>query len=260
MSSLLKSGFTNFKPMNSEPFVIDSNTKVIKSITETKNVNSESNNDENHLDENVTSTNREILDDAMIKAKLLRDDAKDKADKIIEDALAEAEIIKQKAHDEGYELGLANGNEEAMKRADEYLLKLQTEHDEMLRNNEQELDQYAKELEDKMINLSCGLIEKITGILVDDYKEVMLHIINNALSGAESSTRYTIKVSSNKYAYVSDNLERLYGAANPNVVIDIFSDNKLEAGQCIIETDNGIIDLSMDVQVKNLITAIKMMS
>jgi flagellar biosynthesis/type III secretory pathway protein FliH len=42
--------------------------------------------------------------------------------------------------------------------------------------------------------------------------------------------------------------------------MEMYGDAKLDGRQCIIETDNGIIDLSMDVQVKNLITAMKLLS
>ena len=100
----------------------------------------------------------------------------------------------------------------------------------------------------------------MTGILVNDYKSVMLHMINNALNETETSRMFVIKVSESAYTYISDNYDRLVGAGNPNINIEVYGDSKLDVNQCIIETDNGIIDLSMDVQVRNLITAIKLLS
>ncbi|MBQ8914229.1 MAG: hypothetical protein IJ054_09340, partial [Lachnospiraceae bacterium] len=201
-----------------------------------------------------------LLDDAMDKAKELREDARSKANKIVEDAWQEAESIKENAYKEGYEHGLEDGNMEAMKRADEYLVNIKNEQEEakarMLAKNEAYLDDAEK----KLVNLTCDLIKKISGIVVDDYKPVMLNMINNALNDVESTTKYTIKVCEESYTYVSDNSERIVGAANPNITIDVFADPKLEKGQCIIETDNGIINLSMDIQIQNLITAFKMLS
>lgn len=260
MSSLFKSGFVNMTSGNSTPFVIDTNTRVIGGARKEPEASAVPDEAEEISEGLKTPENQAILDDAMDKAKELRDDAREKANKIIEDAWQEAESIKENAYKEGYETGLEDGNMEAMKRADVYLANLNDEQEkikkEMLTKNEAYLDDAEK----KLINLTCELIKKISGIIVDDYKPAMLYMINNAINEVESTTKYTIKVCEDSYAYVADNSERIVGAANPNITIDIFADAKLEKGQCVIETDIGIIDLSMDVQIQNLITAFKLLS
>ncbi|MBQ7706826.1 MAG: hypothetical protein IJT72_03495 [Lachnospiraceae bacterium] len=272
MSSLFKSGFVNMTNGNTTPFVIDANTRIIGGAPKEseKSENSENSDEsaENQSPDGAddfsggvrTAENQLILDDAMEKAKDIRDDARDKANKLIEEAWQEAESIKENAYKEGYENGLEDGNMEAMKRADVYLANLNDEQEkikaDMLAKNEAYLDDAEK----KLVNLTCELIKKISGIIVDDYKPAMLNMINNALYDVESTTKYTIKVCEESYAYVADNSERIVGAANPNITIDVFADAKLEKGQCIIETDNGIIDLSMDIQIQNLITAFKLLS
>lgn len=258
MSSLYKSGFVNLAGSDAAPFVIDANTRVIGGAPKEQEAAQESLGDT--AEQYRTPENQALLDDAMDKAKELREDARSKANKIVEDAWQEAESIKENAYKEGYEHGLEDGNMEAMKRADEYLVNIKNEQEEakarMLAKNEAYLD----DAERKLVNLTCDLIKKISGIVVDDYKPVMLNMINNALNDVESTTKYTIKVCEESYTYVSDNSERIVGAANPNITIDVFADPKLEKGQCIIETDNGIINLSMDIQIQNLITAFKMLS
>lgn len=258
MSSLYKSGFVNLAGSDAAPFVIDANTRVIGGAPKEPEAAEESVGDA--AEQYRTPENQALLDDAMDKAKELREDARSKANKIVEDAWQEAESIKENAYKEGYEHGLEDGNMEAMKRADEYLVNIKNEQEEakarMLAKNEAYLDDAEK----KLVNLTCDLIKKISGIVVDDYKPVMLNMINNALNDVESTTKYTIKVCEESYTYVSDNSERIVGAANPNITIDVFADPKLEKGQCIIETDNGIINLSMDIQIQNLITAFKMLS
>ncbi len=258
MSSLYKSGFVNFKSSDTAPFVIDGNTRVIGGAPKVQESDDEASAEVS--EEYKTPENQALLDDAMDKAKELREDAQSKANKIIEEAWRDAEKIKEDAYKEGYEHGLEDGNMEAMKRADDYLVNIKKEQEEakarMLAKNEAYLD----DAEQKLVNLTCELIKKISGIVVDDYKPVMLNMINNALNDVESTTKYTIKVCEESYTYVSDNSERIVGAANPNITIDVFADSKLDKGQCIIETDNGIINLSMDIQIQNLITAFKMLS
>lgn len=263
MSNLFKSGIIGLGNMNSKPYVLDANLRVIEKEASGKiirpieeNADAES---ESAAAEDAVS-NKELLDDALDKAKDLYDDAREKANKIIQDAYAEADSIRDNARQEGYELGLEEGNMEAMKRADIYLDKLQKEQNELLAENNKKMEECILDAENKIVDVACMLIDKLTGILVKDYKPVMLHMINNALNESEAGRKFIIRVSEDNYAYISDNYERLSGAANPGISIEIYGDSKLDTHNCIIESENGIIDLSMDIQVRNLITAIKLLS
>ena len=41
--------------------------------------------------------------------------------------------------------------------------------------------------------------------------------------------------------------------------LEVFEDAKLEKYQCLIETDNGIVDISLDAQFANLTKALRLM-
>lgn len=257
MSNLLKPGFQSFSSNTNSPFIVDyskkqiGEAKIIRSIEETK---------EESVEEEVPGANEAVLNDALDKAKLVRDDAILKASQIIADAQADAEAIKQQAYEEGYNQGLSDGNMEAMKRADEYLVNIQQEQDKIIEAEREKMIASLDQSANNLIDFSCKIIEKITGVLIEEYKPVMLHMINNALADADTSKYYIIKVSDDNYTYVSDNSDRLVGAANPGIKIEVFGDSALRHDQCVIETENGLIDLSLDVQMKNLVLAMKMLS
>lgn len=261
MSNLFKSGLPGIKTATTQPFVIDGNKrqinipeatgKIIRPLDEVKQ-------DEEEVSDQIG--NEELLNEAMDMAKELREDAVNRAAKIVDEAKVEAEQIKENAYKEGYEKGLQDGSMEAMKRTDAYMENMQKEQEALIQRNQEILEDNISDTQDKLVNLSCALIERLTGILVDQYRPVMLHIINNALNDADASKNITIKVCEENFAYIQDNYDRLSGAANPNINIELYSDSKLNKRQCIIESENGIIDLSMDIQVRNLITAIKMLS
>lgn len=262
MSNLFKYGFSGLTNISEEPFIIDANKtiktepKIIRPIQE-KNLDDKENDSSENEPDKATKI---ILDDAMDTAKSIRDDAVLKAAQIVSDAKAEADAIREAAREEGYKTGYEEGSMEAMKKADEYIEGLNKEQEEFLARNNIEIENGIADTREKLIDFTCNIIEKMTGILVNDYKSVMLHMINNALNETETSRMFVIKVSESAYTYISDNYDRLVGAGNPNINIEVYGDSKLDVNQCIIETDNGIIDLSMDVQVRNLITAIKLLS
>ncbi len=251
MSNLFKSGFGNIKQVSAEPFIIDSDKnahgRIIRPI------------EEREEEDIPVPDNEELLDDAMNKATDILNESRAKANSIIDSAMAEAEEIREKAYSDGYNQGLSDGNMEAMKRSDAYLARIEEEKSTFMEGYDREMEEKLAVASEKLIDTCCRIIEKMTGILVDEYKPVMLHMINNSLSEQDASHKFTIKVAEELYPYISDNYERLVGATNPSITLEIFGDPKLDKRQCLIESDNGIIDLSMDVQVNNLITAFKML-
>ena len=275
MSNIFKSGLPGVKTVTDAPVVIDVNSRVIEppkpKVIHSATGNELSRDEMGATDEfesGITKksdvynpeAHKELLDDAMEKAKLLQDDARERAQKILADANAEAEQIRNKAQEEGYAKGLEEGSMEAMRRADEYLEKISRERDQALAQAREEMMENITDTEEQIVDVACKLIQKLTGILVDDYKPVMIYMINQVLNEDEDSRKFVIRVSEENYTYIADNADRLSGAANPGITIEIFSDTKLQKGQCQIESDTGIVDLSMDVQVRNLITAIKLLS
>lgn len=261
MSNLLKSGFQGFTNFISEPYVLDTNSRVINQEKETGKIIRPLEEKAQEEQESADDTaGKVILDDALDMAQTLREDARVQAAKILADAENDAKEIRENARKEGYNQGLEEGNMEAMKRADVYLENIHKEQEIVIQEAMQQMETDLRESEAKMVDVSCMLIQKLTGILVEQYKPVLLHMINSGLSDSDTSSKFIIKVSEDNYAYVSDNHDRLVGAGNPNISIEVYGDSKLDNQQCIIESDNGIVDLSMNVQVKNLITAIKLMS
>jgi flagellar assembly protein FliH len=262
-------GSLNLTP-NNEPYVLDSNQKAVEKQRQHKlvrTIKAEGGDAPGGFSAGISASevegpamNEAVLNDAMYKAKELREDATNKATKIIADANAEADSIREKARQEGYEAGLKEGKMEAAKRTDEYLAGITRERDEIIAAEREKLQDELQKDEQQLVDFTAKLVEKFTGILVDDYKPVMLHMINSAVSEEDSSKKFVIRVSEGNYGYIADNKERISGATNPNIEIEIYGDAKLDGRQCIIETDNGIIDLSMDVQVKNLVTAMKLLS
>lgn len=273
MSNIIKSGFSGIRNIIQEPFVIDANSRVIEQpksrlIRPAKEDKKPEHQSADTFEEGLAGiaeevdpvSHKELLADAMEKAKLLQDDARERAQKILQDAKDDAEQIRKQAQEEGYAKGLEEGNMEAMRRADQYLEKMNREREQALSQAREEMIENIEDIEKQVVDVACELIQKLTGVLVEDYKPVMIYMINQVLNEDDASRKFVIRVSEDNYTYIADNEDRLSGAANPGITIEIFSDSKLKNGQCLIESDTGIIDLSMDIQVRNLITAIKLLS
>ena len=103
------------------------------------------------------------------------------------------------------------------------------------------------------------MIEKIKALCVK-YEEIIVYLIHQALNQLERTKQVTLRVSKEDILLVSSHREKLKGCLPPEVEFDVVEDESLTAAQCIIETDNKIIDCSLDVQLQNLQDQIKMLT
>ena len=122
-SNIFKNGFDNIKTISTDPFVIDTNSRVIETpqgrvIRSQKEI--KENAPESEKEDVKKPDNEELLGDAMDKAQDILEESREKANAILAQAQQEADALMEQAKQEGYNRGLEEGNMEAMKRADVY--------------------------------------------------------------------------------------------------------------------------------------------
>lgn len=201
----------------------------------------------------------DMLDAAKREAEEIVSSAHDEAEVLRAAAYDEAEQLRASAQEEGFQQGYDAGQEKALSEFQE--------KERMLEERKEEIENYLVEhekqimqtTEHKMVELLCAFIPRLTGVVIDDNKEVLLHLINNAMRDLEDSKHFVIKVSSADYEDIVARKDMIYGFQNPSVQIEIFEDAKLNEKQCLIDTDNGMVNVSLDTQMKNLINAMQLL-
>lgn len=196
-------------------------------------------------EEETTEKTSKILEDANCEAKNIIAQAKKDAEQIKNDAI----VSGQK---KGYDEGIQQGKKEIQKTKSEY--------EEKTRQLRKEYESMAIALEPQMAEIIASLVEKITGIIVGDREEVILYLVDKALKKMDKSDEYTIKVSKDDYEYISMRKNLLLGAIGREVPLYITEDSNLRKNQCLIETELRVINCSLDVQLNNLLTDLKLIS
>ena len=130
----------------------------------------------------------------------------------------------------------------------------------MVQQRLHELEEQELALEPKFAEIMIALIEKITGIICKDKKEIIIYLIHQSLNQLERTHQVTLRVSKEDILLVSARKKELKEAVAEDVEFDIVEDESLEHTQCIIETENKIIDCSLNVQIKNLQDQIRMLT
>ncbi|MDR1255414.1 MAG: HrpE/YscL family type III secretion apparatus protein [Puniceicoccales bacterium] len=171
-------------------------------------------------------------DSIVKKAQSERDaiilDAEKKAEKIVNDAKATYESEKKR----GYEDGMSSGKVEM---ADQ-LMELATKS----------ADSFTK-LEKDVIDVVARAIKKILGDV--DKNELITSVVKNALKMVKSQKQAVLKVSPTEASFLRDRVDELTKDTPSIEFLDIVSDNHLPQGSCLLETDLGVVDASVAVQI-----------
>lgn len=265
MSNLVKS--RDIICDNSDRKVIDSNAlisekilKIKETIAYEKQMSSKieivEGIDAKTTEELLNENPEELLKDADIKAKQIVQRANEDADAIIERAKAEADLIRA----DSVKIGKEQGYEEGRKQAELELAELKKSVEDERIQMEIEYNERLNEMEPVLAETILNVVSKVTHVLAEDKKDLVLQLVNDVLSKTELSKEFLIRVSPMDYRFLLDNRDRINGVVSHNVQIEIVEDPTFTRGQCMIESDSGIYDCSLDIQLENLISAIKVMS
>ena len=209
----------------------------------------------------------EVDDDALAQLMAEQEQARVAADDVIAQANAEAEQILANAKKEanamwekayaeakrdGYEAGIKDGRIEVDRMRNDFLKEKKQQQNEYV--------EMLESMESDLVGIMLEVFEKVTKVLSADKKDIMVHLIDNALNHIESSKEFVIRVSKDDYQFVTKHKEFLQEAVPQNGSLEIVKDATLERNQCLIETDGGIFDCSLDVQLENLIMDVKALS
>jgi flagellar assembly protein FliH len=190
------------------------------------------------------------------KAALILEDAKAEAENIINQAKKDAEVIKNEAYlaaqKKGYEEGVLQANKETQ--------KLKADCEAQARSLKEEYDRMAYSMEPQIADIIAALVEKITGIVIEDREEVILYLVDKTLKNLEKCDEYTVRVSKEDFEFVSMRKNLLLAAIGREVPLYIVEDMNLKKNQCLVETEFKVINCSLDVQMNNLIQDLKLIA
>lgn len=196
------------------------------------------------------------LENANAEAERIIEEARLQAEQIIADANKNADAAFEEAKQNGY----YEGNEKAQEEMNIKQAQLEVEFDNKRKELEQKYNNLKESIEPELVEVITDVFRKVTGVVAEDNQEIILHLINDVMHNADGSRDYVIKVSPDDYKFLVNNQGKIYCAMSREVNIDIVEDATLERNQCMIETNTGIFNCSLDIELNNLIKNIKLLS
>lgn len=194
-----------------------------------------------------------VSEKAQAQADEIISGAQAQADAILEEARQQANASAQHAHDQAKQQGHKEGYQEGLIQAQQEIDQKERQLKQMEIELKQKYDEMMEELEPQLVKALAGAYEHLIGVELSQYKNVLMHLINHTLHSTEASDTYLIHVSEQDFSYVVMQKGQLMGDGSlGSATLEVIEDKTLSKNQCLIETENGIFDCSLSVQLEEL--------
>ncbi|MBW4828680.1 MAG: hypothetical protein KZY61_05950 [Clostridiaceae bacterium] len=236
-------------------------SKIIKSskVVEEKGdslIKKTSNREEEILLENAKKKYDEIVFAARNEAEKVIKSGHKESEAILNRAYEEAENISNKWKDKGYQKGLKSGHAEGYDdgyeegRKDSNILI-----DEALEIKEEYIkkkENLYREVEKDIIHLVLEISEKVIYDKINEDKEYIVSLVLKGIESLNTTENLIVRISKEDYDIVETSKNKILAKASLVNDLEIKIDSNLSKGDCIIETNKGSVDVSIDYQVKEM--------
>lgn len=170
---------------------------------------------------------------ACLDAKEIVAQAEDEAQRIVTEARRKAQEIFESASEEGYQNGACQWYDA--------LAQAWTARDAYLAGNETSL-----------LKLAVRIAEKLIGEELRIAPDAITGIVGEALRSVRRARSLAIEVHPADIPALQERLPALRTAARAACEIEVIPNASLSRGDCVVETEIGIIDARLETQLENI--------
>lgn len=182
--------------------------------------------------------------------------AKARAQSIIDSARRKATELHQQAYHKGYSEGFEKGKNDGFEQGSrqgldsvsEIMQKALDIHQKAIEERERAI----KDTEGQIIDLVLDISRKVLGQQAKADRQTVLGPVKMALEKCTRLTNVVMRVAPEDFDTVTRFKAGLLVETQSVSDLDIVVDNALKPGSCIVETDAGTIDTSIDVQMDRI--------
>ncbi|MEO1128905.1 MAG: FliH/SctL family protein [Planctomycetota bacterium] len=208
------------------------------------------------------------LGDLRREAERLEARAREQASAILDEARAERERIIEGAdaqgHTEGHERGLAEGREaglaegrtQGIQSMEELLTRLSAQWEGALGGFLEQREQILSDARMDVLRLATLIASRVTKRVIEIDPKVAEAQLEAALRLVLQPTRLLITVHPEDHVLIAEVLPTLVQRFGNDLHTQVHEDASLERGSCVLRTDRGEVDASIDGQLERMIDAL----
>ena len=158
---------------------------------------------------------------------------------LVSRAKEESELIKKSAFEEGYRKGIEQANADLEQFRNQLVAFMQAQ---------KEVFEY---IAPDILEISIDIAKKIIKKELETDPQIVINIIIDVLKNiSKNEPKVNIKVKPQAIQFIKETLPNITYQYGIDTKINIIGDTSLEDGSCIFETNNGIVDASINTQIE----------
>ncbi len=172
---------------------------------------------------------------------------KDKINALVLDKLKE---VQEEAYKEGHELGLVEGTEKAFQDSKEEFKQRLTNLDDTLKNLEVLKGRLLIENEGELIKLVFLTAKKMALKDLAENREAVVEILKDVIGEMQTDERMSVRLNAADLAFLEKLQEKSDQRLQNYERVKFIADEKIKAGGCLIETEYGTVDATVEERVE----------
>lgn len=156
------------------------------------------------------------------------------------DAARERAAEVERAAAEAYE-------ERRQQGYDDGVLEGRMEHMEKMMETAMQAVEYLESMEESLVRVVGSAVRKIVGEM--DSNERIVRIVRNALVTVRNQQRVIVRIAPSDESAVRESLGAMLISAPGSVsFLDVSADPRMNPGECMLESELGVVDASLETQ------------
>ena len=204
----------------------------------------------------------EMLREAQVNAEIIRQEAQAEHDRLLESAEQQIADLKERAQQngrkEGYEAGHADGEQKVREEMADAIRAANAKAEKTLLDAREAAADYVQQAEKDVVTIAMSVVDKILPQHFIDVPQVVLPLVREAILKVKDQKELVIHVPSDSYDLVLMARDEFRGLLTyGDATIEVYSDDSLKPGDCLVETPNGSVDARLATQIEMLKQAVK---
>jgi flagellar biosynthesis/type III secretory pathway protein FliH len=117
---------------------------------------------------------------------------------------------------------------------------------------EERKERFFEENELVVVRLAFEIAKKVVHQEISANPDLILYVVREALKKAAGSQNLTVRLNPQDVAVLEKGKEERLPELKKFERLEIVADEKIERGGCILETDSGLLDAQLAVQLKKI--------
>ena len=177
-------------------------------------------------------------------------------ERVEREALEKLKDLQEQAYAEAYAIGLDEGREKAFAEKSEEFDQNLGHFANLLASIENLKSDLISSNETQIMRLVSYLARRLAMTEIQEKPELVLEVIRQAIASAQSDESITVRVSPSDFAFIEATKAKLGKSFEALQTAKFESSEEIHDGGCIVETNYGDVDATMEQRFEKLWAAI----